>query len=38
MEIMRESMTALAIREGFVEEVNFFSECQNIQKIQKAIP
>lgn len=26
MEIMRESMTALAIREGFVEEVNFFSD------------
>lgn len=36
MEIMRESMTG-DHKEGFVK-VNIFLTCQNIQKIQKAIP
>lgn len=38
MEIMRESMTALAIRESFVEEVNFFSDMVECSKGTKGNP
>lgn len=38
MEIMRDSMTALAIREGFVEEANFFSDMVKCSKGTKGNP
>ena len=38
METMRESLTALAIREGFMEEVTFFPDMVEYSKGTKVNP